>query len=79
MGLFKKTQFRQSARKRIKNFRKKSEKDSIPILDLLLSGGIGKSKSELRRLIAQGGITIEGTKLEDAEMRILRKNSFQMA
>ena len=44
--------------------------DGIAILDLLLLGGIGKSKSELRRLISQGGIAIDGNRVENADMRI---------
>ena len=44
--------------------------DGINILDLLLLGGIGKSKSELRRLIAQGGITVEGVRLENPDMLV---------
>ena len=42
----------------------------IGLLDLLLLGGLGKSKSELRRLISQGGIAVNGNRVEDADMRI---------
>ena len=44
----------------------------IGILDLLLLGNIGKSKSELRRLISQGGINVNGSRVENADMRIER-------
>ena len=44
----------------------------IGILDLLLLGNIGKSKSELRRLISQGGINVNGSRFEHADMRIER-------
>jgi tyrosyl-tRNA synthetase len=37
---------------------------------LLLLGGLGKSKGELRRLIAQGGITINGNRVENADLCI---------
>ena len=46
--------------------------DGIGILDLLLLGNIGKSKSELRRLIAQGGIAVDGVRVEDTDMRIAK-------
>ena len=42
----------------------------IQIVDLLLLGGLGKSKGELRRLIAQGGITINGNRVENADLCI---------
>ena len=42
----------------------------IGLLDLLILGGLGKSKSELRRLISQGGIAVNGNRVEDADMRI---------
>ena len=45
----------------------------IGLLDLLILGGIGKSKSELRRLISQGGINVNGKRVEDADMRIAKQ------
>ena len=44
--------------------------DTIGLLDLLLLGGMGKSKGELRRLIDQGGISVEGVRVDDSELRI---------
>lgn len=49
------------------------QENEIGILDLLLLGRIGKSKSELRRLIAQGGISINGNRLENTDMRIKKE------
>lgn len=45
----------------------------IQIVDLLLLGSLGKSKGELRRLIAQGGISIDGNRVEDADKCIFRE------
>lgn len=45
----------------------------IQIVDLLLLGSLGKSKGELRRLIAQGGISIDGNRVEDADQCIFRE------
>ena len=45
----------------------------VQIVDLLLLGGLGKSKGELRRLIAQGGISIDGKRLEDADQCVTRE------
>ena len=42
----------------------------IGLLDLLLLGNIGKSKSELRRLISQGGIAVNGIRVENMDMHI---------
>ena len=44
--------------------------DQIGLLDLLLLGNIGKSKSELRRLVSQGGIAVNGNRVQDADMHI---------
>jgi len=42
------------------------ETDSdINILDLMVSGGIAPSKSEARRLVMQGGVTLDGQKITD--------------
>ncbi len=47
--------------------------DGIAVVDLLLLGGLGKSKGELRRLISQGGISLNGSRVEDTEYFISRK------
>lgn len=42
----------------------------IWIVELLLALGVAPSKGEARRLIAGGGITIEGSKVNDSEMEL---------
>lgn len=46
------------------------QENCIEISDLLLLGGIVKSKSEARRLILQGGISVDGTRIDNTDMRI---------
>ena len=43
---------------------------SIGILDALVKIGIAKSKGEARRLVDQGGITVDGNKVEAQDFRI---------
>ncbi len=43
---------------------------SIGILDALVKIGIAKSKGEARRLVDQGGITVDGNKVEAQDYRI---------
>ncbi len=38
----------------------------ISVLDLLVSAGLAPSKGEARRLVAQGGISVDGEKVDDA-------------
>ncbi|MDD3074588.1 MAG: tyrosine--tRNA ligase, partial [Eubacteriales bacterium] len=42
----------------------------IPVLDLLIECGLTSSKSEGRRLIQQGGLTINEQKIDDFELII---------
>ncbi|MDR0963634.1 MAG: tyrosine--tRNA ligase, partial [Clostridium sp.] len=37
----------------------------IDILDLLAKSGLTTSRSEARRAVIQGGVTVDGTKVED--------------
>ena len=39
--------------------------DELPILDLLVATGLCASKSEARRLVEQGGVSIDGEKKAD--------------
>ena len=49
---------------------KESFKEGMPILDLLQETGLTESKSEGRRLVQQGGITVEGEKVTDINQLI---------
>ncbi len=42
----------------------------IALVDLLVSAGLAKSKSEARRLVAQGGASVNGDTATEAEERI---------
>lgn len=42
----------------------------IALVDLLVTAGLAKSKSEARRLIAQGGASVNGETATDAELRL---------
>ena len=44
--------------------------DEISVLSLLTLSSISSSKSDARRLIKQGGITIDGTKITDENSSI---------
>lgn len=44
------------------------EVGKLPLLDVVLKTGVVKSKSEARRLIAQGGVHVEGAALKDPHM-----------
>ena len=41
---------------------------AIRIVDLMLLGELGKSKGELRRLIEQGGVTLDGTRVDSFDL-----------
>lgn len=51
--------------------------EKISVVELLLLGKIGKSKSEVRRLISQGGITIDGNRLEGENPYISKEQLMQ--
>ncbi len=53
-------------------------KESRNIMDILVASEIAPSKSEARRLITQGGITLDGQKVEDINMAV-EKDSFVVA
>ncbi len=52
--------------------------DSRNILDIMVSADIAPSKSEARRLVAQGGVTLDGEKVTDIGMTV-DKDSFVLA
>ena len=45
--------------------------DSITLIDLLCNQGWVKSRGEARRLIAQGGVELDGEKITDSAMGII--------
>jgi len=45
-------------------------KPDIGIVDMLASSGVVETKSEARRLIQQGGLTVDGAKVADSQARI---------
>ena len=47
---------------------------SLGILDLLVKAGLAPSRAEARRLVAQGGITVDGNKAESVSMALSLKN-----
>ncbi|MCD8084157.1 MAG: tyrosine--tRNA ligase [Clostridiales bacterium] len=44
----------------------------VSLIDLLVMGNLAKSKAEARRLIVQGGVTVNGTKIDSVEKVIDR-------
>ena len=44
--------------------------DGMEVLEFLVLTGIAPSKSEARRLVAQGGLVINGQKVEDMSYRV---------
>jgi len=48
----------------------------LPIIDILVQCGLCASKSEARRLIQQGGLTVNGTRVETFEL-LLQKQDLQ--
>ncbi len=53
-------------------------KDSRNILDIMVNAEIAPSKSEARRLVTQGGVTIDGEKVEDIGLEV-SKDTFTLA
>ncbi len=47
---------------------------SIPVIDLLVLGNLAKSKTDARRLIGQGGISINGEKVEAIDAVVQKDN-----
>ena len=54
------------------------EGDSIGLLDMLVKCGLAASKGEGRRLVEQGGITIDGEKITDVNL-FIEKSRFENA
>lgn len=48
------------------------EEGSIGILNLLVKAGLAPSNGEARRNVQQGGVSIDGEKVEDARMQVAR-------
>ncbi len=46
----------------------------IALVDLLVTAGLAKSKGEARRLIAQGGASVDGTAVTDADAHLTAAN-----
>jgi tyrosyl-tRNA synthetase len=42
----------------------------LPIAHLVVRAGLAQSRSEARRLVRQGGVRLDGTRLEDPEARV---------
>jgi len=49
--------------------------EDLPVIDMMVQTGLAPSKSEARRTIQQGGLTINGEKITDIG-RIITKNDF---
>ena len=49
----------------------KLDDGKIGLLDLLVATGLTQSKGEGRRLVEQGGITLDGEKVEDALLSLI--------
>jgi tyrosyl-tRNA synthetase len=39
----------------------------VSVLDAIVAAGVARSKSEARRLVEQGGVYIDGMRIEEAE------------
>ena len=52
--------------------------DSLPVMDLLVASGLCASKSEARRLIEQGGLSIDGNKIMDVNAIISYKEPIKV-
>ncbi|HET9982181.1 MAG TPA: tyrosine--tRNA ligase [Longimicrobiales bacterium] len=50
--------------------RQRLEGDGVPIVDLLAETGVASSKSEARRLLAGGGVYLNGERLSEVERRV---------
>lgn len=50
------------------------EEGSIGILKLLVKAGLAPSNGEARRNVQQGGVSIDGEKVEDARMQVARES-----
>ena len=54
------------------------EGNSLPVMDLLVASGLCASKSEARRLIEQGGLSIDGNKIMDVNALISYKEPIKV-
>jgi tyrosyl-tRNA synthetase len=50
------------------------EKQEINILDLIILVNFAQSKGEAKRLVTQGGVTLDGEKIEDVQNSVLLKD-----
>ena len=50
--------------------------DSISVLDIMVQGGIAPSKSEARRLVLQGGVSVDDVKIDDPN-RMFEKSELE--
>jgi tyrosyl-tRNA synthetase len=55
--------------------RSRLEGEGIPVVDLLAESGVAASKGEARRLIAGGGISVNGERVAAPEQRVLAEHA----
>jgi len=53
------------------------EGEGLPVVDLLTEAGVASSKGEARRLIAGGGVYLNGERLEAAERRVVTNDAIE--
>src|SRR5690606_26384876 len=53
------------------------EGEGLPVVDLLTEAGVASSKGEARRLIAGGGVYLNGERLEAAERRVVTHDAIE--
>ena len=54
------------------------EGNELPVMDLLVASGLCTSKSEARRLIEQGGLSIDGNKISDVNALVSYKEPIKV-
>ncbi|CAN5772405.1 tyrosine--tRNA ligase [soil metagenome] len=57
--------------------RGRAEGEGISVVDLLADSGVATSKGEARRLIAGGGVYLNGERLESAELRVRAEDAIE--
>ncbi len=50
--------------------------DDTNLLDALIAAGVSKSKSDARKLVTQGSISVNGNKVTDISFQLLQKDAF---
>ena len=49
------------------------EGDTISLIDVMIACGLGTSRGEIRRLIQQGGVSVDGEKVSDIDFLLTRE------